>query len=86
MREDEDEVEIALSIPCLYTSEEKLDTGLYTGVVSGIRAVVRGTDTRYMSQKPVYVGKCQISVRENLQVREVGGREEVSGRAVSYSM
>ena len=41
MREDEKmRNEVALSRPCLYTSEEKLDTGLSTGVVSGIRAVV----------------------------------------------
>jgi hypothetical protein len=53
----EDEVEKALSRPCLYTSEEKLDTGLSMRVVSGIGDVVRGTDTRYVSQKPMSVGR-----------------------------
>ena len=74
--EEEDEVEKALSRPCLYTSEEKLDTGLSTRVVSGIRAVVRGTDTRYVSRKPLYVGQsrctlaeCRLSVRETLRRR-----------------
>jgi hypothetical protein len=52
-----DEVEKALSRPCLYTSEEKLDTGLSTRVMSGIRAVVRGTDTRYISWKPMSVSR-----------------------------
>jgi hypothetical protein len=46
-----DEVKKALSRPCSYTSEEKLDTDLFTSVVLGICAVVRGMDTRYISWK-----------------------------------
>jgi hypothetical protein len=52
----EDEIEKAFSRPCLCTSEEKLDTGQCTRVVSGICVVVHETDTSYASQKPLYVG------------------------------
>jgi hypothetical protein len=81
----EDGVEKAFHRPCLYTSEEKLDMGLPSRVVSRIRAVVRGTDTRYisrkpmsMSQKPWYVGLVLDVGMIYTRVSDVGVRYSTS--------
>jgi hypothetical protein len=67
----EDEVENGLSRPCLYTSEEKLDTGLSTRVVSGICAIVREKDMRYVSWKPMSVTRYIVGQVLDIHVTEV---------------